>query len=324
MEAEMAYTLADFQMTATPLTRAVIQTWRESSMIMDMLSYKTDNQLAQEGIRFNSLPTVPWRKIGAAFSDVKVTSDPWRERLHFLGAKIDVPKEYVEAKSLVDIRAQQTDAIMRGSAFAFNEAFFINPGTPSGDEDAIVGLWYRINNDLASAQRFDAALDISPDTAVTSWQHKLFDKVDDLLDRVDGEANQKVLFMGRTTYFRFVSALRSANQLFTEDWAGKKLVTYGTGGAKVVQAGYKVDQTTQILGDAETANTALTGGAKSSIYCVRFGEPYLAGWTMKAPAADDVGLLEDRINYRTVVDGSIGLYAVSPRYAALAYGFESA
>ncbi len=320
----MAYTLADYQMTATPLTRAVIQTWRDSSLIMDMLSYKTDNQLAQEGIRFNSLPTVPWRKIGESFSDLKVTSDPWRERLHFLGAKIDVPKEYVEAKSLIDIRAQQSDAIMKGSAFAFNDAFFNNLGNASGDEDAIVGLWWRINNDLGSGQRFDAALDISPDTAVTSWQHKMFDAVDDLLDRVDGESNQKVLFMGRTMYMRFVSALRSANQLFTEDWAGKKLVTYGTGGAKVVQAGYKVDQSTQILGDAEVNNTALSGGSESSMYCVRFGEPYLAGWTMKAPTAEDVGLLEDRVNYRTVVDGSIGLYAVSPRYAALAWGWTAA
>ena len=272
----MAYTLADYQMTATPLTRAVVQTWREASPILDMLSFKTANQLAQEGIRFNSLPTVPWRKIGEAFSDLKVDPDPWRERLHFLGAKIDVPKEYVDAQSLIDIRAQQSDAIMKGSAFAFNDAFFNNLGDQTGDEDAIVGLWYRIKNDLASAQRFDAALDVSPDTAVTSWQHKMFDNVDKLLDLVDGEANQKVLFMGRTLYFRFVSALRSSNQLFTEDSAGKKLVTYGMGGAKIIQAGYKADQTTQILGDAEVNDTALTGGGESSMYCVRFGEPYLS------------------------------------------------
>ena len=129
----MAYTLADYQMTATPLTRAVINTWREASPILDLLKFKTDAQLAQEGIRFNGLPTVPWRKIGETFADVKVDPDPWRERLHFMGAKIDVPKEYVQAKSLVDIRAQQSDAIMRGAAFAFNDAFFNNPGDQTGD-----------------------------------------------------------------------------------------------------------------------------------------------------------------------------------------------
>ena len=318
----MAYTLADYSLTATPLTRAVIKTWREASPILDMLSFKTDAQLTQEGIRFNSLPTVPWRKIGETFADLKVTPDPWRERLHFLGAKIDTPKEYVMAKSLVDVRAQQSEAIMQGSAFAFNDAFFNN--TPTGDEDAIVGLWYRIHNDLGSGQAFDAALDISPDTAVTDWYFQMFDKVDDLIDRVDGEPSQKVLFMGRTMYYRFVSGLRKANQLFSEEYLGKKFLTYGPGGAKIVQAGYKVDQTTQILGDAEVNNTALTGGGESSMYCARFGEPYVAGWTMQMPTADDVGLLEDRVNYRTVVDASVGIYLASPRPAAVAWGWTAA
>ena len=318
------YTLLDYEMTAPPLTRAVVKTWRENSPIMDMLSFKTADQLTQEGIRLNSLPTVPWRKIGESFTQLKVSTDPWRERLHFLGAKIDIAKEYVQAGGIVDIRATQSEAIVKGTAYAFNDSFFNNTGDEAGDEDAIVGLWYRIKNDLASGQRFDANLDVSPDTAVTSWQHKMFDQVDDLLDRVDGEANQKVLFMGRTLYFRFVSALRSSNQLFTEDWVGRKLVTYGMGGAKVMQAGYKVDQSTQILGDVENGVTALTGGSDSSMYCVRFGEPYLAGWSQKVPSAEDVGLLEDRVNYRTVVDGSFGLYAISPRYAALAYGWTAA
>lgn len=318
------YTLLDYEMTAPPVTRAVVHTWRENSPVLDMIPFKTDNQLTQEGLRFNALPTVPWRKIGAAYSQLKVNPDPWRERLSFMGAKIDVAKEYVKAGGIVDIRANQSEAIVKGAAFAFNDSFFNNLGDASGDEDAIVGLFYRINNDFAAAQKFDAALDVSPDTAVTSWQHKMFDAVDDLLDRVDGEANQKCLFMGRTLYFRFVSALRSANQLFTEEYLGRKLTTYGMGGAKIFQAGYKVDQSTQILADVETSYTALTGSTKSSMYCVRFGEPYVAGWCQTMPTAEDVGLLEDRVNYRTVVDFSPGLYIVSPRSVARAYGWQAA
>lgn len=316
------FTLIDYELTADPLTKAVVKTWREASLIMDSLSYKTDAQLTQEGIRFNSLPTVPWRKIGEAFSDVKVTPDPWKERLHFLGAKIDVPKEYVQARSLIDVRAQQGEAIMQGSAFAFNDAFFNN--SPTVDEDAIVGLFYRVNNDLGSGQKFDAALDISPDTATTDWHLKMFDAVDDLLDRVDGEASQKMLWMGRTMYMRFVAALRKANLNFSEEYLGRKLLTYGPGGAKIAQAGYKVDQSTQILGDVETSYTSLSSGTKSSMYCTRFGEPYIAGWVMNMPKAEDVGLLENRTHYRTVVDGSIGLYVVSPRSMARAYGWQAA
>lgn len=315
------YTFADYQATAKPLTVAVVKTWREASPILDMLSFKTEAQLEQTGIRFNDLPTVPWRKIGESYSQLKVAPDPWRERLHFMGAKIDVPKEYVAAGGLVDLRAQQSEAIVKGAAYAFNDAFFNN--SPLTDEDALAGLFYRINTDMGANQKFDAALDVSDDTTVTDWHLKMFDKVDDLLDRVDGEDSQKVLWMGRTLYFRYIAALRKANQLFNEEYLGRKVNTYGPGGAKIMQAGRKVDQSTQILGDVETANTALTGGTKSSMYCTRFGEPYIAGWCQSMPTADDVGLLEDRVNYRTVVDFSPGLYVVSPRAMARAYGWQT-
>jgi hypothetical protein len=318
------YTLLDWEMTADPVTRAVVKTWREVSPIMDLIKFKTADQLVMEGLRFNTLPTVPWRKIGESYTQLKVTPDPWRERLHFMGAKIDVPKEYVKAGGIVDLRAQQSEAIVKGAAFGFTESFFLNTGDETGDEDAIVGLWYRLKNDLGSDQRVDAALDVSPDTAVASWQHRFFDVVDDLLDRVEGDDNQKVLFMGRTMYKRLVSALRSANQLFSAEHLGRIHKTYGPSGPMIVQAGYKVDQSTQILGDAENGIAALTGSADSSMYCVRFGEPYLAGWCQTMPMAEDVGLLEDRVNLRTVVDFSPGLYAISPRYAAIAYNFTAA
>lgn len=317
------FTLADFELIADPPTAATVRTWREASPIMNMLKFKTGNNLTQEGLRFNDLPTVPWRKIGDAFSQLKIQPEPWKERLHFLGAKIDVPYEYVKAGGLVDARAVQSEAVVKGTAFAFNEAFFLN--TPSSDEDAIVGIWYRIKTDLGSAQKFDANLDVSSDTAVTSWQHKMMDTVDDLLDRVDGNPNEKVLFMGRTLYFRFQAALRQSQLLdTTTDNLGRNFMTYGKGGPMIVQAGYKVDQSTQILGDAENGITALTGGADSSMYAVRFGEPYLAGFAQELPNAEDVGLTEDRTNYRTVVRGSVGLYHVSPRCMALAYGWTAA
>lgn len=316
------YTLADYAMTQPPITQAAIQTWREATPLMDLLKFKTQNQLSLEGIRFNTLPTVPWRKIAEDYTQVKVNPDPWTERLSFLGAKIDVPKEYVKAGGIIDIRGLQSEAALKGSAFAFNEAFFLN--TPLVDEDAIVGLWYRIVNDFGSNQKVDANLDVSPDTAVTSWQHKMFDVVDDLLERVDGDDNQKVLFMGRTLYKRLVSALRSANQVFTAEYLGRIHKTYGPGGPMIVQAGYKVDQSTQILGDAETNLTALTGSSDSSMYCVRFGEPYVAGWCQTMPIAEDVGLLENRTHYRTVIDFSPGIYIISPRALAIAYNWTAA
>lgn len=315
------FTLADYELTASPITKAVVRTWREASPLMDMLSFKTSGNLTQEILKWNELPTVPWRDVSEAFTQLKVEPTPETERLHFLGAYIDVPYEYVKADSMQDIRGSQSEAIMKGAAYSFNDAFFNN--SPTDDYKALVGLFWRINNSFGSDQKLNAALDVSPDTAVTDVAYKLIDTMEDLLSRVDGEKNQKVLFMGRTLYLRVQSLLRRSNLLSTtKDQLGREFTTYG--GAKIVDVGYKVDQSTHLLGTVETSYTALTGGALSSMYCVRFGEPYVAGWCQETPTAEDVGLLENRTHYRTVVRFSPGLYIAHPRAVARAYGFTAA
>lgn len=320
----MAFTLADYELTAPPITRAVVRTWREASPILDMLSFKTSDQLSQEVLRFDSLPTVPWRKIGESFTDLKVTPTPVKERLYFMGAKIDIPREYVKAQSLVDNRAAQSEAIMKGAAYAFNTAFFLNDDAGSVDLDALVGIHHRVVTDLAAAQRFDAGIDVSADTSLANWQHRLIEVVEDLLDRVDGNPGDKVLFMGRTLYHRLQAALRRSSLLdTTTDQLGRQFMTYGKGGAKIVQGGYRVDQTTQILTDT-CSGTALSGSTDSNMYCVRFGEPYVSGWCQEMPTAEDKGETEDGVNFRTIVRFSPGLYFSNPRSIALAYNFTAA
>lgn len=321
------YTLADYELTATPITRAVVRTWREASPILDMLKFTTSSQLTQEILRFQTLPTMTWRKIGEDFTQVKVNPDPVKERLYFMGNKIDVPYEYVKAQSIQDIRATQSEAMVKASAFGFNDAFFNN--APTVDEDAIVGLWHRLINDLPAAQSIDGAgLDVSPDTALTTavWTNRLFDLIDQVMSQVDGNPGDKVLFMGTTLYNRFQSACRQSNLLdTTTDQLGRIFTTMGKGGPKIIDVGYKVDQSTHILGDVEVAGgTALTGGAKSSLFCVRFGAPYLAGWCQEMPVAEDVGLLENRTHFRTVVRFSPGLYYTNPRSFARVYDIVAA
>jgi len=318
------YTLADYEAIAPDnLNKAVIRTWREKSPILDMLPFKTDSMLSQRFVRFNSLPTMAWRKIGEDFTQVKVSPDSVEERVFFMGGKIDVPYEYVKAGGIVDLRAAQEQAAMEATALQFNTAFFTN--TPTDDEDAIVGMWYRLINDFGSGQYFDANLDISPDTAVTNVAHKFFDTLDQLLSYVDGEPSQKVLFMNRTVWLRAQSLFRQSNILdTTQDQLGRTFMTYGKGGPKIIDVGYQRDQSTMILGNVENGITALTGGTDSSIYCVRFGEPFVAGWAQDMPMAEDVGITEDRVNYRTVVRFSPGLYINHPRAVALAYGYTAA
>lgn len=320
------FTLADYQATAAdPLSAAVVQTWREASPLLDMLTFKTNDLLSQKFIRFNTLPTATWRKIGESFVQMKVNPDTVEERLYFMGGKIDIPREYVKAGSMVNQRVQQEQAALKAMAFGFNEAFFIN--TPLVDEDAPIGLWYRLVNDFASAQSIDsAALDISPDTSATNVAHKLFDFVDAALDQVDGNPGDKVLWMNTTVYRRFQSLCRQSSLLATtKDNLGRQFTTYGEGGPKIMDVGYKRDLSTHILPDTELDDgTALTGGAASSIIVTRFGEPYVAGWCQEMPFAEDKGELEDGVSVRTIVRFSPGLYMLNPRSISRVYALVAA
>lgn len=320
------YTLADYEaMAPDDLNKAVIRTWREASPWLEMTSFKEDAQLSQRFIKFDSLPQTHWRKISETFQDVKINPTFSGERLFFFGDKIDIPYEYVKAPSIQNNRAVQEEAVLKSQAFMFNEAFFIN--TPTTDEDAVVGLWYRLVNDFASGQSYDCSgLDISPDTGTTNVWHNFFDALGELLDRVEGEDSQKVLAMNRTVYMRAQALMRRSGLLASDvDQLGRKFLTYGQGGPKLQQIGYKYDQSTQIMPDTElAAGTALTGGATSSIFCLRFGEPYIAGWMQERPFAEDVGLLENRTHYRTVVRGSAGLYITHPRAIARAFNIVAA
>lgn len=320
------FTLADYEAIAPdPLTKGVVKVWRENSSILERLNFKVQNKLSEKFMRYSTLPSGTWRNIGESFTQVKIEPDFVEERLYFMGNKIDIPREYVMADTIINQRAIQTEAYLMAAARGFDEAFFIN--TPLVDEKAPVGIWYRIVNDMAAGQSVDgAALDISADTASTTWKSQLFDLVARMLQKVDGNDSDKVLFMGNTVYNSFQSACRNSGLLDTGvDQLGRTFLTYGKGGPAIIDAGYKVDQSTAILTDVELdAGTALTGGASSSMYCVRFGEPFVAGWCQEMPNAVDKGETEDGVNMRTIARFSPGLYIINPRSLSRIYDLVAA
>lgn len=319
------YTMADFAKVAkSELEKAVITTWRETSMPMELLPWKQKSALEIKFKRTQTLVDVPWRDFNDTFVHNQVDFDEVTERIHFLGNKIDIPKALVLADSFIDQRKTQEQAIVKSMARSFNHAF-IN-GNPVTDTKQLVGLWYRLKNALASGQTvLGGSLDISVDTATTTWAGQFFDKIEELRYTCEG-GDCDVLIMNRTVKMRLEAAMRvSGLKSTTEDKTGKRYPSYGEGGPRIVDIGYKYDDSTMIMGNVEAADgTALTGGACSSIYAVKFGEPYLAGFYEYPINVDDVGLLEDRINYRTVVEWSPGIYHVHPRAIARLVGLVAA
>jgi hypothetical protein len=321
----MAYTLADFAAQATqPLKKAVIETWRKESFLMDKLPIETTGTLSTEFVRTKTLPTITARNIGESMTESKGVLEPMSEDVSVLSAYIDVPREYVQASNtLGNVRAEQTKMFSKALAYKFND-MFIN-GRPSSNPKEVTGLWYRLVNDFAAAQSITAGgIDVSSDSGtLTADSGTLIDLMNSLNYAVDG--HQADMFLcNKTLYLRILAAIRIAGLWAeTKDAFGRTMPTFN--GIPIIDIGNAGDQTTSIITDTETAaGTALTGSTLTSMYAVKMGEGYVKGFQEAPVDVVDVGLLESGIAYRTHINWAIGLYIPNPRAVARLYNIQAA
>ena len=101
--------------------------------------------------------------------------------------------------------------------------------------------------------------------------------------------------------------------------------TFGEGGPKIVDIGVKKDQSTLIMPNTELADgTATTGATFTSIYALKFGDPFLKGWQFDSVSAEDIGMLENGVSYRSIIDWGCGIYFYNPRSIARIYDIQAA
>lgn len=313
--ADPAYTLLDFESRAvSQLQKGVIKTWREKSPILERLKFKKTAGLEIEITRTKDLPTATWLDFGEALPAMKGTTEPYKERVHKMGGKIDMPKEYAAAQSIVDERANQESMALEAMAYNFNDAF-IN-GHPLTSPKAIVGIRWRLVNLLDSSMSVSAAaLDVSPNTGTTTWANDLLDVIENLRNLFD-DGDCDAIVADKKTIWRINAAMRRSGLLSsTEDKVGKRYTTFGEGGPLLIPSGMAGDQSTSIITQIENAdgNPDSAAGAATSIYGLKFGEPNLSGFYLTDIQAEDKGELEDGVTVRTVVDWTPGLYMPHPR-----------
>lgn len=325
----MAYlTLADYAASPKPLVAGVAKALQDDSMFMDSVQFPTVASMAVKVIREGALPTVSWRNLGASHSSNKAQKpNEVQEQAYSIGNYIDVDKTQLKdtAERFYDPRAYQTAMVTRAISREFSDAV-IN-GTPATSNKP-VGLFYRVMNDLAAAQRVDAGsgsgLDISPDSAALSANgQQLLDRLDAVMYAMpDHKAD--ALLMNATMLQRIWSIARQANVLSTtQDSLGREIWTYK--GAKFIDMGYKIDDSTKVITDVELANgTALSGGASTSVYAVRLGTEFFTPWQMYDLDVNDKGELDDGVTFRTVIDWTIGVALSHPRSVARLYGLIAA
>lgn len=338
------FTLADYALYSNqPLVQAISMSLIDYGNVMQDLQLVTKQTLQANGVRFEgSLPTINWSPLNAEGVSVHAQPTPYQEQVYLMRNYVDVDKMIVQDQNqITDPRASQARIVLKALTYDFNFKYFKNAHDGTGDPNAPVGLRARLD-DAASANKFgvrpenkiDAGgLDISQATLVTtpSNGNKMIELLDQLLWSVDSmDGTGVVLYMNDNMKRRLHFMLRALGTQGglneSQDMFNRTITSYK--GAVIRDPGVKADQTTRIiLGPAQAGVTGQNGetatGADgttnttpnyTSIYAVNHGTDHFFGWQFTdGPDVTDLGLINNGVIYRTLIDWAVGLMNASTR-----------
>ena len=306
-------------MSNNPLVQSVVFSLLDMGSAMTDIPFLEKKSLIANGVRWQgNLPTVNWGAINSDPVTTAGTPTPYQEQAYVLRNAIDVDKYLVEDENAIgDPRGTQLAAYLKSATYDFNYKFIWNDHV-TGDQNSFVGLAARLNNTAQygtwSSAKIDAgglSLAASGTAAISATAANFFiELVDQLLWSVDSpNGDGVVLYMNEVLKRRFNTALRAlgTNGGFNivTDQFDRTIEKYR--GAVIKDIGYKADQATRIIPNTESATGAATGGTFTSMYAVNYSPDHFFGWQYEPIQAHDLGLLNNGVIYRTVIDWAGGL-----------------
>ncbi len=346
------FTLADYALYSNnPLVKNVSMSLIDYGNILQDIPMPTIQSLIQNGVRFEgNVPADNWVPLNSEALTVHAQPTPFSEQVYIFRESVDVDKYIVmDRNQITDPRASQTKMVLKGLTYGFNNKFLKNDHI-TGDVNAPVGLRFRID-DAAGANKFGvrpenkidcggAAADISAAGLTAKTGAMFFEMLDLLLWSVDAPAGGTgvVLYMNDYLIRRINSVIKfmgtSGGFDVSKDQFDRTFQSYK--GAVIRDPGVKSDQTTRILaGNAIAAGSGSVGetaagvdstGATAnfaSIYAVNYGTDHLMGWQMtEGPDVNDLGLINNGVIYRTVIDWAVGLINQSTRSIGRLYDIK--
>jgi len=329
-----AVSLADYALQSnSPLVRAITYSLILYSNVIQDVPLMTKRSLVANGARFEgNLPTVNWAQLNAEGVTTKGTPTAYQEQVYLIRNYIDVDKMLVdEENAIVDPRAAQSEAYLKALTYDINFKF-INNDHVTGDANSFVGIRSRIDNGstfgVRSENKIDAGgTDLSQAGTTQATANKFLEQLDQLLWSVDSPDGQGViLYMNEVMKRRFAFAMRtmgtSGGFEITKDQFDRTVTQYK--GAVIRDPGYKADQTTRIITSTET-NTGANGSSTfTSIYAVNYDTEHFFGWQFSEPNVQDLGLLNNGVIYRTLIDWAVGFMNASTRSLGRLYDIKIA
>ena len=310
-------------MSNEPMVKAVTFSLIDNGSVMARdIPFITKKSLYVNGVRWEgNLPTVNWVPLNQDPPNTIGTPTSFQEQVYLIRNVIDVDAAIVEDENQIqDPRATQLDAYLKSVAYNFNNNFINGDGAT--DVNAIVGLRKRIDNPtiygVRSAAKIDAGgvvLTTAGLTAATA--NSFFQFLDQLLWACDapyGSPNL-VLYVNDDLWRRLHFAVRSMGTTggfaITQDQFDRTIMTYKS--CPLIDVGYLSDQSTRIITSTET-NAGVNGASTfTSIYAVNYSPGHFYGWQYDVLQARDLGLLNNGVTYRTVIDWRGGLINDSNR-----------
>ena len=319
----MAWTLAELsKIEPDVLRKSVIDCFLMETDVGQVIPWETLGTLATRVIRYQDLPSFGYRKVNEAFAESTGHFEGKVETMALGGLDIDTDKVIARSKTTVgDARAIQQVMAMKAAAYQFNWKFIA--GNPAADIEEFKGIRLRIDDiydEGYTDQRFACN---DTDTGILNSSTTRFNFIQDL-DKlgyaVKGHnpdlylMNKKMLLATRSCLIR--EKLLDA----TQDMFGRKIDMYGS--TRLVDIGVRVDQTTEIILNTETAAGVPSGGTEcTSIYAVSFGiGDMLWGIQMYPMEVYDLDEMEAKPVFRTRVDWPHGMADTDPRCMARMYG----
>ena len=329
-----APSLADYALQSnSPLVRAITYSLIDYGNVAQDLPLLNKKTLVANGVRFEgNLPTVNWAQINSEGVTTKGTPTAYQEQLYTIRNYIDVDKLFVEDENAIqDPRAVQLGAYLKAVTYDFNYKFFNNDHV-TGDVNAPVGLKYRIDNGGVFGVRPEnkltgGAVDISQAGATQATANKFLELLDNLLWLVDSpDGTGVVIYCNEVIKRRLAFLVRllgtSGGVDITKDQFDRTITTYK--GAVIRDPGYKSDQTTRIITNLEDTTGVGTSSTYTSLYAVNYGTDHFFGWQFEDINAQDLGLINNGVIYRTFIDWAVGFMNSSTRSIARLYDVKTA
>ena len=307
----MAVTLAEAALLSeNDLQRGVIETFVQSSPILDRIPLMNIEGNAYAYNKEATLPGVAFRSVNEAYTESTGTVVQATESLVILGGDADVDRFIVQTRgNLNDQRATQTAMKVKAASYKFQDTFF--NGDTSVDPKAFDGLKKR----LTGAQVIDAATNglavVGSDDAA---RYAFFDKLDELFAAVAGGPDAVYAPASLLAKIRSAGRRIGGAEMVVNDLTGKRELTWN--GVPILDPG-KTAAGVDILPMTETQGSSSVAG---SIYAVKFGndegDQAVTGLTNGGVQVDDLGQLQEKPAYRTRIEFYCGLATFGGQAAA--------